>query len=139
MRRFALGFLLNILSLAAFATPGSADSFLIAQNNIATTPNNSLVNKVPSNVTEKITAPPVASAPVDPHVSQETQGMFQNTANNLNLYVTQLQCQSSGTNTNSCNSQNNTTNQPTTVMDNVNKFLFNSVSSELGVGVEVHF
>lgn len=84
--------------------------------------------------------PTLSSAPVSQQVASETSGVFQNTSKNLNLYVTQLQCQSATSDTSTCNSINNVSNpQNPSMIDNVNKFLFNSVSSELGVGVDIHF
>jgi hypothetical protein len=138
MKYIMLGFLLIMSSMNIFAaqpTAMNSTGFALAAN---ASNANSVITNVPSDITQKIASPGVSAAPVDPRVAQETQNVFQNTADNLNLYVTQLQCQSQGINTNSCTNQNST-NQPTTMMDNVNKFLFNSVTSELGVGVEVHF
>jgi hypothetical protein len=84
--------------------------------------------------------PTLSPAPVSQEVSSATSGVFQKSTQNLNLYVTQLQCQSATSDTSTCSSINNVSNpQNPSVMDSVNKFLFNSVSSELGVGVEIHF
>lgn len=81
---------------------------------------------------------PEAPKAVDPAIAQETEGMFHGAQENLNLYVTQIQCQATGINTNTCNNLN-TTNTGSNVMSNVNKFLLNSVTSSLGIGVQVHF
>lgn len=139
MKCFVLGFLLISCSATCFAaipTSLNAANFTLAVNNANNLATNAMTNNVISNPKANVSG--LGTAPVDPHVTQETQSVFQNTANNLNLYVTQLQCQSQGINSDTCNNQT-TTNQSNTMMNNVNKFLFDSVTSELGIGVEVHF
>ncbi len=93
------------------------------------------------------TAVPTASSPVnhpeapkavDPEIAEQTQGVFHGAQDNLNLYVTQIQCQATGINTSTCNNLS-TTNTSSSVISNVNKFLLNSVTSSLGIGVQVHF
>jgi hypothetical protein len=93
-------------------------------------------------VTYKAASSPVnhpdAPRAVDPEITQQTDGAFHGAEDNLSLYVTQIQCQATGINTSSCNNQG-TTNTSSGVISNVNKFLLNSVTSSLGIGVQVHF
>lgn len=146
MKQRLRGFLLIIITIVqihantfaapSFATPSLAinpNKLMLADSAAANT--NPLATQTASGNSPKVTS----HAPVDPNVTQQTQSVFQNTQQNLSLYVTQLQCQSQGINSNTCNSQNSSNPGAPTVLNNVDKFLFNSVTSELGVGVEVNF
>ena len=169
MQRFLLGFLLIILILQASADNSSVVTVPLVPAAVSENTNifhkirRAMAKKQPSkpadlrglsglgaaNIEDPLvpTAVPTANSPInhpdtpkaiDPGIAEETQGVFHGAQDNVSLYVTQIQCQATGINTSSCNNQG-TTNASSTVISNVNKFLLNSVTSSLGIGVQVHF
>jgi hypothetical protein len=127
MKFVVRGFLISMLIVS--------QSLAITQPAISPVTTISAVQAASNNTEVNTSSMPVRNL-VSPHIIEATHNMFHNTQQNLNLYVTQLQCQSQGS-TKDCSNINSTNNPP--LMNNVNEFLFNSITSELGVGVEVKF